>query len=178
MKTVSLISQVIIPLFILFAILYGCIKRVRVYDCFISGAKGGVGVVVRVFPYLLAIFVAVKAFQASGALEFAQELLLGLLKVFHVPIDVVSIALIKPLSGSASLGVFTNIVKTNGPDSLASLISAVIIGSAETTFYVLAVYLGAVGIKRTRYLVPVCVLADLVGIIIAIGIVRFFFHLG
>jgi spore maturation protein B len=91
---------------------------------------------------------------------------------------VVSIALIKPLSGSASLGVFTNIVTTNGPDSLASRISAVIMGSAETTFYVLAVYLGAVGIKRTRYLVPVCILADLVGIIIAISIVKFFFHLG
>ena len=178
MKMVGLISQLIIPLFILFAILYGWTKKVRVYDCFVSGAKGGVGLVVRVFPYLLAIFVAVKAFQASGAFEFAQELLRGLLGVFHVPIDVVPIALIKPLSGSASLGVFTNIVKTNGPDSLASLISAVIMGSAETTFYVLAVYLGAVGIKKTRYLVAVCVLADLVGIIIAISIVKFFFHLG
>jgi spore maturation protein B len=178
MKTVSLISQIIIPVFILFTILYGCAKKVRVYDCFVSGAKGGVGVVVRVFPYLLAIFVAVKAFQTSGAFEFARESLRGLLEFFNVPIDVVSIALIKPLSGSASLGVFTNIAKTNGPDSLASLISAVIMGSAETTFYVLAVYLGAVGIKRTRYLVPVCILADLVGIIIAISIVKFFFHFG
>ncbi len=175
MKTVSFISQIIIPLFILFTILYGCVKKVRVYDCFISGAKGGVGVAIRVFPYLVAIFVAVKAFQASGAFEFAQELLGGLLEAFHVPIDVVSITLIKPLSGSASLGVFTNIVKTSGPDSLASRMSAVIMGSAETTFYVLAVYLGAVGIKRTRYLVPVCVLADMVGIIIAISIVKFFF---
>ena len=178
MKTVSLISQLIIPLFILFTILYGWAKKVRVYDCFVSGAKGGVAVVVRIFPYLLAIFVAVKAFQASGAFELAQDLLRGLLGAFHVPIDVVQIALIKPLSGSASLGVFTNIVKTNGPDSLASLISAVIMGSAETTFYVLAVYLGAVGMKKTRYLVPVCVLADLVGIIIAIAIVKFFFHFG
>ncbi|OGP79109.1 MAG: spore maturation protein [Deltaproteobacteria bacterium RBG_16_49_23] len=176
MKTVSLISQLIIPFFILFTILYGCARRVRVYDCFISGAKGGLGVVIRIFPYLLAIFVAVKAFQASGAFEFAQELLRGVLEAFHVPIDVVSISLIKPLSGSASLGVFTNIVKTNGPDSLAGRISAVIMGSAETTFYVLAVYLGAVGMKRTRYLVPVCILADLFGIIIAISIVKFFFH--
>jgi spore maturation protein B len=176
MKTIGLISQIIIPLFILFTVLYGCAKKVRVYDCFVSGAKGGVAVVIRIFPYLLAIFVAVKAFQASGAFEFAQGLLQGILEFFHVPIDVVSIALIKPLSGSASLGVFTNIVKTNGPDSMASLISAVIMGSAETTFYVLAVYLGAVGIKKTRYLVPVCVFADLVGIIIAIGIVRLFFN--
>jgi spore maturation protein B len=176
MKTVNLISQFIIPLFILFTILYGCAKRVRVYDCFIFGAKGGVGVVIRIFPYLLAIFVAVKAFQASGAFEFSQGLLRGILEMFHVPLDVVSIALIKPLSGSASLGVFMNIVKSNGPDSLSSLISAVIMGSAETTFYVLAVYLGAIGIKKTGYLVPVCVIADLVGIIIAIITVKFFFH--
>jgi len=175
MRMVSLISQLMIPLFILFAILYGCARKVRVYDSFIAGAKEGPGVVIRIFPYLLAIFVAVKAFQASGAFEFAQELFRGILEFFGVPIDVVSIALTKPLSGSASLGVFTNIVKTTGPDSLASRMSAVIMGSAETTFYVLAVYLGAVGIKRTRYLVPVCVLADLVGIIIAIVIVKLFF---
>ncbi len=174
MRTVNLISQLLIPVFILLTILYGAVKRVRVYDCFVSGAKSGIGVILRVFPYLLAIFVAVKAFQASGALEFAQTLLRGLLDLFDVPIDVVSIALIKPLSGSASLGVFTDIVKTTGPDSLASRISAVIMGSAETTFYVLAVYLGAVGMKRTRYLVPVCVLADLIGIILAILIVKFF----
>jgi spore maturation protein B len=178
MKTVSLISQLIIPLFILVTILYGCARKVRVYDCFVSGAKSGIGVVFKVFPYLLAIFVAVKAFQASGAFEFAGRLLRGPLEAFHIPIDVVSIALIKPLSGSASLGVFTNIVETNGPDSLASLISAVIMGSAETTFYVLAVYLGAVGVRRTRYLVPVCVVADLVGILIAISVVKLFFHLG
>ena len=176
MKTFRLISQLVIPVFILVTILYGCAKKVRVYDCFVSGAKGGVGVVVEVFPYLLAIFVAVKAFQASGAFEFSRESLGGVLELFRVPVDVVSMALIKPLSGSASLGLFTNIVAINGPDSLASRISAVIMGSAETTFYVLAVYLGAVGIKRTRYLVPVCLLADLIGIIIAIWIVKLFFH--
>ncbi len=175
MKSISLISQIMIPLFILLAILYGCVKRVKVYDCFVSGAKDGVGVVIRIFPYLLAIFIAIKAFQASGALEFAGVLLGGILEIFHIPIDVVSIALIKPLSGSASLGVFTNIVQTHGPDSVASRMSAVIMGSAETTFYVLAVYLGAVGIRRTRYLVPVCVIADLIGILIAIGIVKLFF---
>ncbi len=175
MKTVSLISQLIIPIFILFTILYGCAKRVRVFDCFVSGAKDGMGVVVRVFPYVLAIFVAVKAFQASGAFEFAQEVLGGLLELVHVPMDVIPMALVKPLSGSASLGVFTNIVTTNGPDSLASRICAVIMGSAETTFYVLAVYLGAVNIRKTRYLVPVCIIADTLGIMIAIAVVRLMF---
>ncbi len=176
MKTVNQISQLVIPAFIFCTILYGCARRVRVYDCFVSGAKDGLALVLRIFPYLLAIFIAVKAFQASGALEFAKAASMGLLGVLNIPLEVISIALIKPLSGSASLGVFTDIVKTTGPDSAASLISAVIMGSAETTFYVLAVYLGAVGIKRTRYLVPVCIVGDVVGIVIAIVIVKFFFN--
>ena len=94
---------------------------------------------------------------------------------FDIPLEAISMALIKPLSGSASLGLFTDIVKTTGPDSLASRLSAVIMGSAETTFYVLAVYLGAVGIKKTRYLVPVCLVSDAVGILLAILIVKLLF---
>jgi spore maturation protein B len=175
MTTVHLISQLIIPVFILLVLVYGLAKKVRVYDCFVSGAKDGITVVLKIFPYLLAIFIAVKSFQASGAFDFAKELFRGLFIAFHVPIEVIAIAVIKPLSGSASLGVFSDIVKTTGPESLASMISAVIMGSAETTFYVLAVYLGAVGIKRTRYLVPVCLIADIAGIVIAVSIVKLFF---
>jgi len=175
MNTINLISQLIIPLFILFFVTYGFAKKVRVYDCFVSGAKDGIAVVLRIFPYLLAIFVAVKAFQVSGAFDFAQALFRAPFAFLHVPMETISLAIIKPLSGSASLGVFTNIVKTTGPDSLASQISAVIMGSAETTFYVLAVYLGAVGIKKTRYLVSVCVLSDIIGILIAISVVKFLF---
>ena len=175
MTTVNLISQLIIPVFILATVIYGVMRRVRVYDCFVAGAKDGIGVVLRIFPYLLAIFVAVKSFQASGALDFTKALLGSVFATLKVPMEVISVAIIKPLSGSASIGVFTNIVKTTGPDSLTSVISAVIMGSAETTFYVLAVYLGAVGIKKTRYLVPVCVFSDIVGIFIAITIVRVLF---
>jgi len=175
MSKVNFISQLIIPFFILLVVLYGVFKKVRVYDCFVAGAKDGIGVVLRIFPYLLAIFVAVKSFQASGALDFAKTLFGGLFAALHIPIEVISMAIVKPLSGSASLGLFTDIVKTTGPDSMASMISAVIMGSAETTFYVLAVYLGAVGIRKTRYLVPVCVLSDIFGIIIAIAMVRIFF---
>jgi len=175
MTTVHLISQLIIPVFILLVLVYGLAKKVRVYDCFVSGAKDGITVVVKIFPYLLAIFIAVKSFQASGAFDFAKELFRGLFIAFHVPIEVIAVAVIKPLSGSASLGVFSDIVKMTGPESLASMISAVVMGSAETTFYVLAVYLGAVGIKRTRYLVPVCLIADIAGIVIAVSIVKLFF---
>ncbi len=172
MKTIQLISQLLIPVFILLVIAYGVAKKVRVYDSFVSGAKEGLLVVVKIFPYLLAIFVAIKSFQASGAFEFTKEMFRPLLVAFGIPVEVISMAVIKPLSGSASMGVFTDIIKTTGPDSLATRISAVIMGSAETTFYVLAVYLGAVGLKKTRYLVPVCLVSDAVGILLAILIVR------
>ena len=175
MKTITFISQLIIPAFILFTVLYGAFKKVRVYDSFVSGAKEGIQVMVNIFPYLLAIFVAVKAFQASGAFDLIKLALAGSFTTLGIPPEVLSVAIIKPLSGSASTAVFTDIVKSTGPDSLASRISAVIIGSAETTFYVLAVYLGAVGIRKTKYLVPVCVIADALGIIIAIVIVRLIF---
>ena len=177
MKTIQLISQLIIPLFILLVVGYGLVKKVRVYDSFVAGAKDGITVVIKIFPYLLAIFVAVKSFQASGAFAFTKDLFHGILLALNIPLEVISIAIIKPLSGSASIGVFTDIIKTTGTDSLASRMAAVIMGSAETTFYILAVYLGAVGIKKTRYLVPVCVLADIVGILIAISIVKIFFNL-
>lgn len=175
MKEINFISMLIIPVFILFAVLYGAIKKVRVYDSFVSGAKDGINVTLKIFPYLLAIFVVVKSFQASGAFDFIRGLLSGVFVYVNVPIEVISVAIVKPLSGSASIAVFTDIVKTTGPDSLASRMSAVIMGSAETTFYVLAVYLGAVGIKRTKYLVPVCVIADIVGIVIAVFVVRLIF---
>ncbi len=172
MKTIGYISQLMIPAFIIFAVLFGTFKKVRVYDSFVSGAKDGLLVIVKIFPYLLAVFIAVKAFTASGAFDIIKSVLSGSLNTLGIPAEVLSVAIIKPLSGSASTAIFTDIVKSAGPDSLASRISAVIIGSAETTFYVLAVYLGAVGIRKTKYLVPVCVIADIAGIIIAIIIVK------
>jgi len=175
MKTAAFVSQMIIPAFILFAVLYAAVKKVRVYDAFVAGAKEGPMVVLKIFPYLLAIFVAVKAFQASGAFDLARQALSGSFSALGVPPEVLSVAIIKPLSGSASTAIFTDIVRTTGADSPASRISAVIVGSAETTFYVLALYLGAVNITRTKYLLPVCLIADAVGILIAIAVVKFMF---
>jgi len=175
MKTIDIISKLIIPLFIIFTVAYGFYKKVRVYDSFVSGAKDGIDVIIKIFPYVLAIFVAVKTFQSSGAYDVLKTLFSSFAGPLRIPPEVFSIAIIKPLSGSAALGIFTDTVKTTGPDSLASMISAVIIGSAETTFYVLAVYLGAVSIKKTKYLVPVCITADIVGIIVAVIIVKLMF---
>jgi spore maturation protein B len=172
---INYISLLIIPLFILFAVLYGTFKKVRVYDSFVEGAKEGPAIVLRIFPYLLAIFVAIKGFQGSGAFEFFRNVFSDFFGFLHVPIEVFSMAIIKPLSGSASTALFTDIVKTTGPDSIATKMTAVIMGSAETTFYVLAVYLGAVSIRKTRYLVPVCLVADFVGIVVAVAVVRWIF---
>ncbi|MFH1367850.1 MAG: nucleoside recognition domain-containing protein [Elusimicrobiota bacterium] len=175
MELINIISQLIIPVFILLAVIYGFAKKVRVYNSFVSGAKEGIEIIIRIFPYVLAIFLAVKTFQASGAYDMMKAAFSGVSGMFGIPPEVFSVAIIKPLSGSASLGIFADIVKMTGPDSLASRISAVIIGSAETTFYVLAVYLGAVGIKKTKYLIPVCITADVIGIIVAVVVVKIIF---
>jgi spore maturation protein B len=175
MEIINSFSKLIIPLFILFAIIYGVFKKVRLYDSFVTGAKDGIDVIIKIFPYVLAIFLAVKTFQASGAYDSMKYLLSGVSTAFKIPPDIWSLALIKPLSGSASLGILTDIIKTTGPDSLASRIAAVMLGSAETTFYVVAVYMGAVSIKKTKYLIPVCLVADIFGIIAAITIVKLIF---
>ena len=174
-ESIEYLSLLIIPLFLLFTVLYGTLKKVRVYDSFVAGAKEGPAIILKIFPYLLTIFVAIKGFQASGAFDWLRDGFYQLFGFLGIPIEAVSMAIVKPLSGSAATALFTDIVKTSGPESLATQMSAVIMGSAETTFYVLAVYLGAVGIRKTRYLVPVCLIADFIGIIIAVIVTRWFF---
>lgn len=175
MNTVTAAFQYIIPLFLLFTIAYGFIKGVSVYDSFVTGAKDGIEIILGIFPYVLAIFIMVKTFEASGAHDFLQGMFAYVASPLHIPPEVFSVALVKPLSNAATISVFTEVVKTTGPDSLASLTSAVIMGSAETMFYVIAVYLGSAGIKKSRYLVPVCLTADVVGVIVAIIVVRLLF---
>ena len=172
MDALNVAFQYLIPLFILFTVAYGYFKGVSVYDSFVTGAKDGIEIIMGIFPYVLAIFIMVKTFQSSGAHDYIKGMFAVVASPLNIPAEVFSIAMVKPLANAATLSVFTEILKTTGPDSPASLMSAVIMGSAETTFYVLAVYLGAVGIKNARYLVPVCITADLVGIIIAIIIVN------
>ena len=172
---VEYISLLIIPLFILFTVLYGTFKKVRVYDSFVAGAKEGPAIILKIFPYLVTIFVAIKGFQASGAFDYVRNAFYSLFASLNIPIEAFSMAVMKPLSGSASTAIFADIITTTGADSMATHMSAVIMGSAETTFYVLAVYLGAVSIRKTRYLVPVCLIADFIGIIIAVFVAKWFF---
>ena len=169
------ISLLIIPLFILFTVLYGTFKKVRVYDSFVSGAKEGPAIILKIFPYLLTIFVAIKGFQASGAFDYVRNAFYGVFAFLDIPIEAFSMAVMKPLSGSASTALFADIVTTTGADSMATYMSAVIMGSAETTFYVLAVYFGSVGIKRVRHALTCALLADFAGISTAIFAAYLFF---
>ena len=175
MDAVKYISALIIPVFFLFVIVYGLARRVKVYDSFITGAKESLPTIFKIFPYIVGIFIAIKCFQASGAFDAVKNLLSGAFALAHVPAEVISIALIKPLSGSASTAVFTDMLKTFGPDNITVLTAAIIMGSTETTFYVISVYLGSVGIKNSRYLVAVCLISDLIGIVLAVTIARRFF---
>jgi spore maturation protein B len=171
----EVISSWLIPFMILITLCYGIFKKVPVYETFVDGSKDGLKIAVSIVPYLLAIMVAVSMLRASGALELLQQALGGLLQLIGVPIDVLPVMIVRSLSGSAVLGLFSDIAGQFGPDSYVTKLVAVMVGSSETTFYVLAVYFGAVGIKKVRHALLAGVLADIMGIVFAILIANLFF---
>ena len=142
---------------------------------FTDGAKEGFKVSVNIIPYLVAIIVAISMLRASGLIETAGAILAPLFSRFNVPVDIIPIMIVRSLSGSAALGIFSDIAHSLGPDNYATTLSAVMVGSSETTFYVLAVYFGAVGISKLRYALLVGLIADVIGIITAVTVCNFMF---
>jgi len=171
-KAISLLS---IPFLLSFFPLYAMLKRVKVYEEFVEGAKEGFQVSVMIMPYLVAILVAIGMFRAAGGIEMLTAWLKPALDFVGFPTDLVPMCLVRPLSGSGTLGLFTDLVKEFGPDSLVARIGGSIYGSTETTFYVIAVYFGAVNVRRTRHAVPAGLFADLVGIIASVIICKMVF---
>lgn len=155
--------------------LYAMTKRVDVYDGLIHGAGEGLGVLYRILPPLVALLTAVSMLRASGFLELCAQALAPLLNVLGIPPETVALLLVRPISGSAALGVGAEIINTYGPDSTVGRTAAVMMGSTETTFYTIAVYFGAAKIKRTRYAIPAALCADFVGFFAASLAVRLFF---
>ena len=153
----------------------GLLKKVPLYETFTEGAKDGFKVAVNIIPYLVAIIVAISMFRASGIIESTGELLKPILSYFNVPADTIPIMIVRSLSGSAALGVFSDIANNLGPDAYATKLAAIMVGSSETTFYILAVYFGAVGISKHRYALIVGLLADFIGIISAILVCNLLF---
>jgi spore maturation protein SpmA len=172
---IEIISKLAIPLLILLFVGYGLIKRVKVYESFVEGAKEGFNIAVKIIPYLVAMLIAIGIFRAGGAMDWLIYILKPVTNLIGMPAEALPMALMRPLSGSGSLGLMTDIMKVHGPDSFIGILVSTIQGSTETTFYVLAVYFGAVNIKSTRHAVPVGLIADVAGILGALFIVRLLF---
>ena len=153
----------------------GLIKKVPIYEVFTEGAKEGFKVSVNIIPYLVAIIVSISMFRASGIIESTGNILSPLLTHFNIPVDVIPVMIVRSLSGSAALGIFSDIAHNLGPNNYATTLAAIMVGSSETTFYILAVYFGAVGISKIRYALLVGLLADFIGIIAAVGICNWIF---
>ncbi len=170
------LSPLAIPFLLTFFPLYAAGRRIPVYAEFIEGAKEGFTITVRIIPYLVGMLVAIAVFRDSGALNLLRDLLNPVLSWFRFPSDLLPMVLIRPLSGSGSTAVLTDLVKQLGPDNILSYTAATIYGSAETTFYVVAVYFGSVGITKTRHAIPAGLFADLVGVIASVLACRLLFR--
>src|SRR5712692_6973605 len=151
---IGLLSILAIPALIFFIVVFGVIKKVKIYEVFVEGAKEGFTIGVRIIPYLVAMLVAIGIFRAGGAMDILTSILSPITTIFGMPAETIPMALMRPLSGSGALGVMSETIKAHGPDSLIGRMVAVMMGSGETTFYVLAVYFGAVNISKTRHAVP------------------------
>lgn len=172
---ISTLSRFAIPVVLLIIPVIGLVKKVKVYETFVEGAKEGFQVAIRIIPYLVAILVAIGMLRASGAMEAFVTLLTPLTKLIGMPAEILPAAIMRPLSGSGALGVITELIKTHGPDSFIGQLASTIYGSTETTFYVIAVYFGAVNVKKIRYAIPAGLIADVAGILAAVFICRIMF---
>lgn len=169
------ISSLIIPIMVLSVVIYGIYKKVNIYDVFIEGAKESFEMIFTIFPYLLGMMLAINLFLHSNILSNLSNLISPLLDLIGVPFDIVPMAIMRPISGNSSLAILNNIFLNYGPDSFIGRLASTIQGSTDTTFYVLTLYFGSVGIKKIRYALIAGLFADLIGIIASIMIVKLVF---
>jgi spore maturation protein B len=172
---VQTISTYAIPVVILFIPLYAVLKKIKVYEVFCEGAVEGFNTAVRIIPYLLAMLVAIGIFRKSGAMDVLVNALSPITKLIGLPGELVPLAIMKSLSGGGSNGLLNDILKTFGPDSPIGRIASTMNASSETTFYVIAIYFGAVGIRKTRHAVTAGLIADLAGVLASVWICRLMF---
>ncbi len=169
------ISLYAIPVMIVGIVLFGFAKKVNVYEAFTDGAKEGFTTAVTIIPFLVGMLVAIGVFRASGALDLITNALAPITGLIGMPGEVIPMALIRPLSGGGASGVMNELFTTYGPDSLIGRMASVMNGSTETTFYVLAVYFGSVGIKKSRHALSAGLIADAVGLTTAVIITNLMF---
>ncbi|MBP2649829.1 MAG: hypothetical protein H6Q74_654 [Firmicutes bacterium] len=164
-----------IPLILLIIPLAGLVRRVRVYEAFVEGAAEGFSNAIRIMPFLVAMMVAISIFRDSGALDECVALLKPLLLKAGIPVELVPLAIMRPLSGTGAIGLASELLNTQGPDSLVGRIASTVIGSTDTTFYILTVYFGSVGVINPRYSILVGLIGDLFGFIGSVFICKMLF---
>ena len=166
------ISAIIVPLIIAVIIFCGLIENKKVYDLFCEGAKDGIKMTIKMFPTLIGIFLAIGMLRSSGLLDFIANFLGKYLKALNVPIEIIPLAFIKPISGSASMALATDIISKFGTETRIGMIAATIMAASETTFYVIAVYMNSIKAKKSRNVIIPAIIADIVSIITAICIIK------
>ncbi len=172
---INVVAIVTIPLMFVVFLVWGIVKKVRVYEVAVEGAKEGFEVSIKIIPYLVAMLVGIGIFRASGAMDLLVAALSPVTNLIGMPAEVLPLAILRPLSGSGSLGLMTELMKVHGPDSFIGILASTLYGSSETTFYVLAVYFGTVSIKNTRHALPAGLTADFFGMLAGLLAVRLMF---
>lgn len=172
MQIISFISNLAMPLIILIIVVYGLVEKNKVFDDFLDGAKEGIEIVVSIFPTLIGLFVAIGALRNSGILDIIIHFITPLLNIIEFPSEIMPLAMLRPISGSGSIAVATDIMKNYGVDSIIGMIASTIMGSTETTLYTIAIYTSCIKIKKTRGVLLVALVADVVGILVSVGICR------
>lgn len=175
MNVITSISFTIIPLFILVVLTAAIWQKLPAYELFVEGGKEGVTLAISLLPFLLGMLVAITVLRSSGALDAFIQFITPLLSCLGFPAEIVPLGFIRPVSGTASLAMTTELIQTYGPDSFIGRLASTMQGSTDTTLYILTIYFGAVGIKRMRYALKVGLLADLIGIIASVIVVSWIF---
>ena len=170
---VNFISNLAMPLIILIIVLYGFLEKKEVFDKFLEGAKDGIKIVVNIFPTLIGLFLAVEALRSSGIIDIIVQCLEPILHLIDFPSEIMPLAILRPISGSSSIAIATDIMKNFGVDSQMGIVTSVIMGATETTLYTIAVYSSSVKIKKTRFVLIASLTADIVGIITSVVVCRF-----
>lgn len=172
---IKIISSFMLPGLVLFVLIYGILKKQNVYDLFVEGAKESFDMVLSLFPSMLAMILGVNILVKSDIINFLFSSLSGILNFLRIPLEVLPMMFIRPISGSSALAILNNILSTFGPDSFQGVLASLIQGSTDTTFYVLTLYFGSIGIKKIKYSLWAGLFADLVGIILSIVIANYLF---
>ena len=162
----------IIPLFIVFVLIFSLFKKINAYDSFVSGGRQAVDLCINTFPYLVAIFSVVELLSISGLSSLLSQITAPIFNLFGVPSELTEFLILRPFTGSGSIGVLSNLFSIYGPDSYISRCACIIMSCSETTFYIVAVYFSTTKIKKLRYTIPVCLLSALIGAILSCAICR------